>query len=106
MKSSAKRPARKGTRRSAAPGRVITATEAARSFSALLDRVQHRGEVFIVERGGTVACEIAPVGPPSFRLADLAALLASGPRPDPEYWNELDRLVRDQAPVAPSPWEH
>jgi len=91
--------------RAAVRGRVITATEAARSFSALLDRVQHRGEVFIVERGGTAVCEIAPVGPPSFRLSDLGALLASGPRPDSEYWNELDRLVRDQTTVAPSPWE-
>jgi hypothetical protein len=38
-------------------------------------------------------------------LSDLVALLRAAPRPDPEYWDELERIVRDQPIVEPSPWE-
>ena len=86
-------------------GRVVTATEAARSFSNLLDRVQFRGESFVVERGGDAVCEIAPVGPPSFRLSDLIALVSAGPKPDAEFSKTIERAARKQPLVAPSPWE-
>ena len=43
--------------------RIISATEAARSFSELLDRVCYRGETFIIERGGARgAADIALAG--------------------------------------------
>jgi antitoxin (DNA-binding transcriptional repressor) of toxin-antitoxin stability system len=38
----------------------LTATEAARNFSDLVDRVLYRGEVFVVERGGRSVCRIVP----------------------------------------------
>lgn len=86
-------------------GRVVSATEAARSFSSLLDRVAYRGEAFVIERGGEAACEIRPAGPPRFLLSDLAALVASGPKPDSGFWKDVERATRDPAPVAPSPWD-
>lgn len=90
--------------RASVRGRTVTATEAARSFSSLLDRVEHRGEAFVVERGGGAVCEIRPVGPANFRLSDLAAFLSTAPKPDAAYWKLVERLARDQPGIASSPW--
>jgi antitoxin (DNA-binding transcriptional repressor) of toxin-antitoxin stability system len=40
--------------------REITATEAARRFSEVLDAVEHQGESFVVRRGGKVIASITP----------------------------------------------
>lgn len=40
--------------------RDITATEAARKFSDLLDAVEHRNESFVVRRGGKAIAHISP----------------------------------------------
>jgi len=39
----------------------ISATEAARRFSEILNRVRYRNESFVVKRGGAPVCEIVPV---------------------------------------------
>lgn len=39
----------------------ISATEAARRFSEILNRVRYRNESFVVKRGGVPVCEIVPV---------------------------------------------
>jgi hypothetical protein len=83
----------------------VSATEAARTFSDLLNRVQYRGERFIVERGSVAVCEMAPARPVSFLLSDLVNLLRAAPRPDPGYWDELERGAREQPTVDASPWE-
>ena len=44
----------------------ISATETARRFSELMNRVRYRGESFVVERGGKPICEILPAQPPKF----------------------------------------
>jgi antitoxin (DNA-binding transcriptional repressor) of toxin-antitoxin stability system len=44
----------------------ITATEAARSFSEIMNRVHYRGESFVVERSGKPICEILLARPPKF----------------------------------------
>lgn len=85
--------------------RRISATDAARNFSELLNRVQYRGETVLIERGGVAVGELGPAAARSFTLADLAALLREGPKPDDAYWDELECLLRGQPTVAPSPWE-
>lgn len=40
--------------------REVTATEAARGFSALLTAVEQSGEVFVVTRGGRAVARIEP----------------------------------------------
>jgi antitoxin (DNA-binding transcriptional repressor) of toxin-antitoxin stability system len=84
----------------------ISATEASRSFSDLLNRVRYRGESFLVERGGEVVCRISPAVPPRITVAELVQLLEAGPHPDTEYVNALEEAVRTQ-PVLPKddPWE-
>lgn len=51
----------------------VTATEAARSFSDILDAVEHRGERFTIVRRGRVVAQLAPVS--TGKGADLKALL-------------------------------
>ena len=41
----------------------VTATEFARRLSAILDAVEHRGERFVVRRGGTAVAVVGPVAP-------------------------------------------
>lgn len=42
------------------PMREISATDAARGFSAVLDAVEHGGETFVVTRSGRCIARIAP----------------------------------------------
>jgi prevent-host-death family protein len=54
------------------PVRDISATDAARSFSEVLDEVEHRGESFIVMRRGRPVARIVPTPSGSGRaLKDL-----------------------------------
>jgi antitoxin (DNA-binding transcriptional repressor) of toxin-antitoxin stability system len=83
----------------------ISATEAARSFSELMNRVRYRGESFLVERGGKPICEILPARPPKFSSAELAKLLRSLPKPDEEYLAIVEDLIAKQPSVADSEWQ-
>lgn len=82
----------------------LTATEAARSFSEILDRICDRGDSFVVERGGQPVCRIVPVSR-HCTVADLRRLLESGPRPDAEFLDEVDKLAQAQPILPAGPWE-
>ncbi len=81
----------------------ISATEAARNFSDLLNRVLYRGEEFVVERSGEAVCRIVPAKPVKRTLADLVRILDSAP-PDPEYWDTVEQATRRQPKLPKSPW--
>ena len=83
----------------------LTATEAARSFSEILKRVQSEGDTFVVERGGQPVCRIVPVGPAHCTMSDLRKLLEGAPRPDAEFLDEVDELTRTQPTLPAGPWE-
>ena len=83
---------------------TISATQAARSFSDLVNRVRYRGEEFIVERGGQAVCRIVPAGPPAFTALELAQLLRSLPRPDDAYFTAVEEAARRQPALPKSPW--
>lgn len=68
----------------------ISATDAARGFSALLDAVEHGGETFVVVRGGKGVARIEPTAGTSG--AGIKALLRRH-RADPA-WNEELRDLR------------
>jgi hypothetical protein len=82
----------------------ISATAAARSFFALMNRVCYRGESFIVERGGKPIGEILPASPPKFSGAQLIDLLRSLPQPDEKYLAAVEDLTTTQSLVTKSPW--
>lgn len=83
----------------------ISATDAARSLSDLLNRVRYRGESFVIERGGEVVCRIVPAGPARCTVADLVRALKAAPRPDAEYLDAVEAATKDQPKLPRSPWE-
>jgi len=66
--------------------REVTATDAARGFSALLTAVERDGETFLVTRGGRTIARIEPARGTSG--AAVKALLRHYPA-DPEWQSEL-----------------
>ena len=80
--------------------REITATDAARGFSALLTAVEQEGETYVVTRGGRVVARIEPAGGTSG--AAVKALLGHF-RPDAGWVTDLDR-VRDLLTSHERPW--
>jgi antitoxin (DNA-binding transcriptional repressor) of toxin-antitoxin stability system len=84
--------------------RRVSASEAARGFSELLNRILYRGEVFVVTRGGRPICELRPVASTLFTGADLVTLLRSLPEVDDEYLSAVEDAVRDQPLLPESPW--
>jgi antitoxin (DNA-binding transcriptional repressor) of toxin-antitoxin stability system len=85
--------------------RVVSATEAARSFSDLINRVCYRGETYIVERGGHPMCELSPVATRRFTGADFSAILPTLARPSEDFLKVVEEAIRRQASVDASPWE-
>jgi prevent-host-death family protein len=83
----------------------LSATEAARNFSDLVNRVYYKGETFVVERGGEPVCKISPAAPVRFTGAEFVQLLSKLPRPDHEYFDVIEGLNKKQEPLGPSPWE-
>lgn len=80
----------------------MTATEAARSFSEVLNRVAAGEEVEVTRSGAPVAV----IAPPKARLTSAARfreLIATAPRPDTDFAADV-RTIR--ATVAPpsDPW--
>jgi antitoxin (DNA-binding transcriptional repressor) of toxin-antitoxin stability system len=83
----------------------ITATEAARQFSDLLNRAHYRGESFEVERNGQVVAHL--VAPPKRHVATLHALsqliaLRSG---DAEFARDLQCIQAEHNEPPPDRWE-
>ncbi len=83
----------------------ISAAEAVRNFSDLINRVYYRGESFVVERGGKDVCKISPATPLRFTGADFVKLLSSLPRPDESFFDVIEKLNKTQPPLGKSPWQ-
>lgn len=63
----------------------ISATNAARNFSDLINRVRYQGASFDIERGNEVIARISPAAPSAtLSIADLDEQWAKLPRLDPE----------------------
>lgn len=79
----------------------MTATEAARSFSDVLNRVAS-GEVVEVTRRGA---PVAVIGPPGARLISaerFRALIATAPLPDDSFVHELPMARESVGPPGES----
>lgn len=83
----------------------VSATDAVRTFSDLLNRIRYRGEEFVVERGGEAVCRMAPAtAAVRLTLRELAALLGQAPRPDDRFAADVGRAVKAQGRLPRSPW--
>jgi prevent-host-death family protein len=75
----------------------MTATEAARSFSALLNRVAAGEEIEVIRSGAEIAV-ISPTKQQLMPAGRFRDLIASAPRPDDEF---LDDVHSARASVGP-----
>jgi antitoxin (DNA-binding transcriptional repressor) of toxin-antitoxin stability system len=85
----------------------INATEAARKFDDLLQRVSEGRESFELHRGERVVARLVPPGEPTlFRAADLRKLFSALPDlgSDAERFAEDLKAIRRDAPPEPDPW--
>ncbi len=86
--------------------RRITAAQAARSFSDILNRVKYRGESFIVERNREPVCRIEPVRRGKrVTTDDFADFWKSLPRPDVKFADDLEEIHNLFRKLPPSAWE-
>ena len=69
----------------------------------MLNRVEYGGESFVVERGGKPVCRIEPVTK-NFTCGDLADLLKSLPKPDPEFWDDVEWATKNQGTLPVIDW--
>jgi antitoxin (DNA-binding transcriptional repressor) of toxin-antitoxin stability system len=83
----------------------VSATEAVRSFSDLLNRIRYRGEEFVVERGGEAVCRMAPAtAPERITGRELVAIIRELPHPDPGFAGDVEDAVKRQGRVPRSRW--
>ena len=84
----------------------VPATEAAKTFGRLVDRVREERATYVIERGGKPVAQIAPVARRSFTFGDLKALTTALPRADAEYLAALQRVMatRNKPRVRANPW--
>ena len=69
---------------------TISATDAAKTFGGLVDRVREGRTVYVIERGGTPVAQIGPVPAASCTVADLVALLRAREPLDEAYLREVE----------------
>jgi prevent-host-death family protein len=82
----------------------ITATEASRSFSRVLDAAEHGGESFLIERNGRPVAELRPA-PKTSTVGDLLAFLRDVGMPDPDFRADmLDIIELSARDVGRDPW--
>lgn len=86
--------------------KTISATDAARRFSDLLDAVEHRGTEFIVERRGKRIATIAPTSlvPRRVSVGEWLDHMRNGPQPDPEFADDVRRIRRELNTPPEDPW--
>lgn len=81
--------------------RTISATEASRRFSDLLDAIE-AGETVTVTRGGKSIAEIRPA--PRRTGRDLRDALAELPAPDEQFVTGVNEAIAAVSQEVPDPW--
>jgi antitoxin (DNA-binding transcriptional repressor) of toxin-antitoxin stability system len=94
------------TRHRRGAGSRVSATEAAKNFGRLVDRVREERATYTVERGGKAVARITPVEREMFTVADLKTLIAGLPRADEEYLKATERVAaaRNRSRTRRNPW--
>ena len=84
----------------------VSATEAAKNFGELVNRVRETGATYVVERGGRPVVQVAPVASARCTVADLVGLLQSEARADRELLTAIARGVKaaNRPRVPEDPW--
>lgn len=89
----------------------ISATDAVRHFSELLNNIKYRGDRYIIIRGGKPAAALVPADEVSSlrRMGDLNDIFQMLPRLDPDDMNFADDVLEAISAQPPLPgdmtWE-
>lgn len=89
----------------------ITATEAVRDFSEILNQIVYRGDAFVIHRNGKPAARLLPCerSRTERRLGELERLFAGLPRLGDEaeaFRSDLEKALADEPPAPQeSLWE-
>ncbi len=84
---------------------TITATEAARSFSDLLNRVRYRGETFRIVRSGEEVAQLTALPRSKTSLRALLSKLQAERTNDPEFADDLERIQAEQPTLDEGHWD-
>lgn len=84
----------------------ITATDAARAFRDLLDRVERTGESFRITRHGRAIAELSPTGAGSVDALQefLQQHHERYPEPDDTWWGDISWVRERRSPIE-DPWD-
>jgi antitoxin (DNA-binding transcriptional repressor) of toxin-antitoxin stability system len=84
----------------------LSATEAARDFSRLLDRIEAGGEA-IIERHSRAVALIGPAATAPRRISECLAVPLARPSaaPDSEFAADLEEIIRGNPAVEFPSWE-
>lgn len=82
----------------------VSATEAARQFSDLLNRVRYRGESFEIVRGGEVVARIVPIEAPQANVHSFFELLMACGRAGTGMADDLTHIQATQPALPGDPW--
>ena len=82
----------------------ISATDAVRHFSELLNNIRYRGVHYTIIRGGKPAAALVPLdaGGPIRRLGDLNSIFQALPRIDPDdtrFVDDVLEAIKGQPPL-------
>lgn len=84
---------------------TISATDAARRLSDLLNRVLYRGESFVIVRNGTAVAQLGPAPERApVTLAEAVERLLQHRTGDPRFADDLERIQVEQPPPGEGRW--
>jgi antitoxin (DNA-binding transcriptional repressor) of toxin-antitoxin stability system len=97
---------RRGRGPAASGRRVVTASDAAKNFGALVEQVREARETYVVERAGVPVVQITPVAGSHPTVADLVDCLRRSGRLDERYLAEVERGVAflNEVSIPSSRW--
>jgi hypothetical protein len=88
-------------------GNAIAATEAAKTFGRLVNRVREQQATYVIERGGTPVAQIGPVDTKDSTVRSLVdAMRSSKSAFDDEYVRRVKKGIRalNKPAVPKNPW--
>ena len=87
--------------------RVVTASDAAKNFGALVQRVREARATYVVERAGVPVVEITPAAAPRPTVADLVDCLRDAGRLDERYLKAVEQGIAflNEPSLPPGRWE-
>lgn len=87
---------------------IISATEANRSFSDVLNKVYYQGKTFEIKRGGEIIARVTPSNKAACTTKNLKTLFANLPNLDAEdnksFENDL-KTIRKNSKLGKNKWD-